>query len=88
MIAVGQYVLVEQERGVTRTSKSGLDIPTEMKDRFVPGKVISASKLAQEEFGITDGVTVLYDKHAGHPVRGIDGVDYKVVTVRDIAVVL
>lgn len=88
MRAVGQYILVEKEKGVTRTSKSGLDIPTEMKDRFIPGKVISASKLAQEEFGIMDGVTILYDKHAGHPVRGVDGIDYKVVTVRDVAVVL
>lgn len=89
MIAVGQYVIIKPIKGESRQRKSGLHIPTELSDRFIGGVVHSVSKeIGEEQFGLKQGQQVLYDKHSGHDIKGIDGESYKVITCRDIAVVL
>jgi len=72
----------------TQKRKSGLEIPSEMEDRFVLGDIISASEsIGKQEFGLEAGQTVLYDKNAGQTLR-IDGEDFKMVTCRDIAMIM
>jgi co-chaperonin GroES (HSP10) len=86
--AVGLYVLIKHKAGQTRMRKSGLEIPTEMEDRFVLGEIISAStSIGKEEFGLEAGQQVLYDKHAGRQVR-VEGEDYLMVTCRDVALIV
>lgn len=86
--AVGIYVLIKHKTGQTRMRKSGLEIPTEMEDRFVLGEIVSASEsIGKEEFGLEAGQEILYDKHAGRSVR-IEGEDYLMVTCRDIAMIV
>jgi co-chaperonin GroES (HSP10) len=89
MQAVGGYVLIQHLVGQTRKRSSGLEVPTELADRFLRGTVVSASEeIGKKEFGLQAGQDVLYDKMAGHEIKGIDGQEYKVITVRDIAVIL
>jgi co-chaperonin GroES (HSP10) len=88
MQAVGLFVIVKKEKAVVRTSKSGLDIPTDMEDRFLKGTIISVSELVMKDFGIKNGDIILFDKHSGNEFKGIDGEIYKVITCRDIAVIL
>jgi co-chaperonin GroES (HSP10) len=88
MKAVSVYLIIKKEKGQVRTSKSGLDIPAEMNDRFIKASIISASELGKEEFGLEAGQEVLYDKHAGHEFKGVDGESYRIITCRDVAVVL
>lgn len=89
MDAVGVYVIIEPKKLKTRISKSGMEIPTELTDRFIEGTIISASsEIGTKEFGLSKGMNVLYDKHSGHDVKNIDGNTYRVVTCRDIAIIL
>ena len=88
MKAVGVYVVIKQNKGEIRKRKSGLQVPTKLSDRFIGGVIYSASEIGKDEFGLSEGQQVLYDKHAGHDIKGVDGEDYKVITCRDIAVVL
>lgn len=89
MVGVGLYVIIKPIEGVMRTTSSGLDIPTELGDRFIQGDLISASEdIGKKEFGLEGGQVVLYDKFAGHEIKGSDGETYKLITCRDIAVVL
>lgn len=86
--AVGVYVLMEYKLGQTTMRKSGLEIPSEMEDRFVLGTIVSASdSIGKEEFGLEAGQEVLFDKHAGQKKR-IEGKDYLIVTCRDIAMII
>ncbi len=89
MKAVGAFVVVKRKDGALRTTKSGLDVPTAMSDRFLQAELISASQeVGKKEFGLEAGQNVLYDKHAGHDAVGVDGETYRVITCRDIAVIL
>ena len=89
MQAVGGYVLIQHLVGQTRKRSSGLEVPTELADRFLRGTIMSASEeVGKKEFGLEAGQDVLYDKHAGHEIKGADGQEYKVITVRDVAVIL
>jgi co-chaperonin GroES (HSP10) len=88
MRGVGIYVIIKPTEGVLRQTSSGLDIPPSIVDRFIQAKIISASKIAKEEFGLKDGDTVLYDKHAGNEFKGVNNETYRAITCRDIAVVL
>jgi len=89
MQAVGGYVIIQHELGQTRKRSSGLEVPSELADRFLRGKIYAASEeVGKKEFGLEAGQTVLYDKHAGHEIKGVDGVEYKIITCRDIAVIL
>lgn len=75
--------------GQTRKRSSGLEIPTELSDRFLRGTITSVSEeIGAKEFGLKEGQEVLYDKHAGHEIKGVDGEDYKIITCRDVAVIL
>ena len=75
-------------KGEERVRKSGLVVPTKLSDRFIGGVIKSASNVGKDEFGLEAGQHVLYDKHAGHDVKDIDGESYRVITCRDVAVVL
>ncbi|WZE63628.1 hypothetical protein PANI_CDS0109 [Maribacter phage Panino] len=88
MHGVGIYVVIKPKDGAMRSTNSGLEIPTAMSDRFLQGEVISASDVGKEEFGLEKGQNVLYDKHSGHDVPSIGDGTYRVVTCRDIAVIL
>jgi len=89
MKAVGGYVLIQHLVGQTRKRSSGLEVPTELADRFLRGTILSASEeVGKKEVGLEAGQDVLYDKHAGHEIKGVDGQEYKVITVRDVAVIL
>lgn len=89
MRAVGIYVLIKQTKGETRQRKSGLQVPTQLSDRFVGGVIHSVSQeIGKDEFGLKEGQKILFDKHAGHDIKGTDGETYKVITCRDVAVVL
>lgn len=81
-------MVIKHVKGQTRKRRSGIEVPTELSDRFIRGEIISVSETGKEEFGLDSGQEVLYDKHAGHEVKGVDGEDYKVITCRDIAVTL
>ena len=80
--------MVQKTKGVVRTSKSGLDIPSDIEDRFIQGVIVSSSETGKKDFGLKDGDVVLYDKHAGNTFKGADGEEYKVIYCRDVAVVL
>ena len=89
MQGVGVYVLIKPVKGKMRTTASGLEIPPELNDRFIQGKIVSASEnIGKQEFGLEADQEVLYDKHAGHEIKGADNVTYRVVTCRDIAIIL
>ena len=88
MRGVGIYVVIKPTEGIMRQTSSGLDIPASIADRFIQAEIISASKIAKDEFGLKDGDTVLYDKHAGNEFKGVDNKTYRAITCRDIAVVL
>jgi len=88
MKAINLYVVIKKETGQVRTSKSGLDIPSDMADRFIKAKVISISEKGQEEYGVKAGDDILYDKHAGNEMKSVDGETYHIITCNHIAVVL
>lgn len=89
MKGVGMYVVVKPVKGIMRKTKSGLDIPPQLNDRFVAGVIISASEeIGFQQFKLEEGQDVLFDKNAGHDIKGADGENYRVVQCRDIAVIL
>lgn len=88
MVAVGAYLIIEPIKGQTRKRASGLEIPVELEDRFIQGVVHSASPLGKNEFGLEEGQNILYDKHAGHDIKNINGKDYKVIRCTDVAVIM
>ena len=89
MKGVGSFVIIKPKDGALRTTRSGLEVPTAMSDRFLQADLISASEdVGKKEYGLEAGQEILYDKHAGHDVNGVDGVTYRVITCRDIAVIL
>lgn len=88
MHAVGIFVIVQKETGVVRKSKSGLDIPSDIEDRFIRGTIISCSEIANKEFGLKDGDCILFDKHSGNEFKGSNGETYRAIRCSDIAVVL
>lgn len=88
MRGVGVYIIIKPSAGIMRESKSGLDIPASSLDRFVQADIISASDIAKTEFGLKEGDTILYDKHAGNEFKGVDNETYRAITCRDVAVVL
>jgi len=88
MKAVGLYLVIKKSKGKVRTHRSGLEMPTDMEDRFVEATVTSVSDLGVSEFGINEGDTVLYDKHAGRNSFKNDEGEFFVITCRDVAVVL
>lgn len=89
MKGVGAFVVIKRKDGAMRTTKSGLEIPTAMSDRFLEASIISASKeVGKKDFGLEAGQDVLYDKHAGHDIQGVDGETYRIITCRDVAVIL
>lgn len=87
MKAVGIYVLIKPNKSTVRKTKVGIEIPTETTDRFLQGEIKSVSSIGEKEFGLKNGMIVLYDKQSGHDVRGIDGIDYRLVRCQDISVV-
>lgn len=88
MQAVGSFVAIKKSKGVVRKSKCGLDIPSDIEDRFIQGVIISVSDQGKEEFGLKKDDVVLYDKHSFAPFKGVDGEDYVAVHCKNIAVVL
>lgn len=89
MKAVGIYVIVETVKNQTRKRKSGLEVPVELSDRFILGKIHSVSEeIGEKEFGLEAGQEILYDKHAGHELKNIEGQDFKLISCRDVAVIL
>jgi len=89
MKAIGGYVIIKPKDGALRVTKSGLEVPTAMSDRFLLAVIISASKeVGKAEFGLESGQEVLYDKHSGHDFNSVDGKVYRLVTCRDIAVII
>ena len=89
MKAVGAYVIIKRKDGALRETKSGLEVPTAMSDRFLQAEIIDASaEVGKEEFGLEKGQEILYDKHAGHDFEGVDGVTYRIIGCRDVAVIL
>ena len=82
-------MIVQPIAGETRKRSSGLVVPTQLSDRFVGAVIHSVSDdVGRDQFGLNEGQRVLYDKHAGYDVKGVDGVSYKVISCRDIAVIL
>ena len=82
-------MIVQPIAGETRKRSSGLVVPTQLSDRFVGAVIHSVSDdVGRDQFGLSEGQRVLYDKHAGYDVKGVDGVSYKVISCRDIAVIL
>lgn len=89
MKAVGQFVIIKVKDGALRTTKSGLEVPTAMSDRFLQADLISASKeIGKDEFGLEAGQEILYDKHAGYDIPGPDGTTYRLISCRDVGVIL
>ena len=89
MKGVGAFVIIKPKDGALRTTKSGLEVPTAMSDRFLQADLISASEeIGKKEFGLEAGQEILYDKHAGHDVTGADGETYRIIGCRDVAVIL
>ena len=89
MKGVGAFVIIKPKNGALRETKSGLEVPTAMSDRFLQADLISASEeIGKKEFGLEEGQEILYDKHAGHDVQGVDGETYRIITCRDVAVIL
>lgn len=86
MQAVESYIAIKQTKS-TRKSSSGLEIPTALSDRFIVGEIVSVSDEGKGR-GLAEGQEVLYDKHAGHEVKNIEGMDIKLVQIRDIALIL
>jgi|TARA_R110000737_G_C14624761_1_gene494668 co-chaperonin GroES (HSP10) len=89
MKGVGAFVIIKPKDGALRTTKSGLEVPTAMSDRFLQAELISASEeIGKKEFGLEAGQEILYDKHAGHDVPNAKGETYRIITCRDVAVIL
>lgn len=87
-LAVGSYVAIKPNDGKMRKSKSGLMVPVVKTDRWVEGEVFRISIAFAKESGIKEGDKVLYDKNAGHDTPLIDGNTYRIITARDISMVL
>lgn len=86
--AVGRFVLIEKDKATTQKRRSGIETPTGSEDRFIKGKVLSSSKnVGEKEFGIKEGQEILFDKHAGQPLK-IDGKSYHMITCNDVAIIL
>jgi len=86
--AVGSYVAIKPNDGKMRKSASGLMVPTIKTDRWVEGTVFRVSNEYSEVSGVKEGDVILYDKNAGHDTPLIDGNKYRIITARDIAMVL
>lgn len=87
MRALNNYVLLEKIKGTPREI-AGLEVveAVDTEGRFLEGKVCSVPKDFQDVLEV--GEIVLYDKVAGHDVRGNDGEVYRLVRIGDIPVVL
>lgn len=82
-------MIVKPIAGETRQRSSGLVVPTQLSDRFVGAVIHSVSEdVGRDQFGLEQGQRVLYDKHAGYDIKGVDGATYKVISCRDVAVIL
>lgn len=87
MRAIGQFVVVKKDKGAVRQSKSGLDIPTELNDRFIKGTVVSISEQASSDYNVVDGDEILFDKHSNQTFKSADGEEYNMIRCSDIALV-
>lgn len=86
--AVGRFVLIEKDKATTQKRRSGLETPTGTEDRFIKGKILSVSEnIGEKEFGLKEGQEILFDKHAGQPLK-IDGNPYHMITCNDVAIIL
>ncbi len=89
MKGVGTWVILKPKDGVMRESKSGLDVPTAMSDRFLQADLIHASEeVGKVEYGLEAGQVVLYDKNSGFDFPDSKGETYRIVRCSDIAVIL
>jgi chaperonin GroES len=78
-------VLVEREEEVT-TTKSGIIIPDNAKEKPLQGKVLAVGPDAEEE-GINVGDTVVFGKYAGNEIV-LDNSDYLILNSDDILGIL
>jgi len=81
-------VAITPNDGKMRKSASGLMVPTIKTDRWVEGTVFRVPLELSEASGIKEGDVILYDKNAGHDTPLVDGKKYRIITARDICMVL
>ena len=81
MRAIGNYVIIEDITPKVVKTSGGLELTETHTDdvRYKKGKIISSAVDL-----LTEGETVIYDKHAGHLLP--DGV-FKCIGLRDIVAV-
>lgn len=95
-----EFNILVRPRAVEEKTKGGIILPDETKDREqfaqLEGVLVEASPLA---FTYHDGSVsafnppkpgdrVLFAKYAGAPVKGKDGVDYRLIKDKDLTAVL
>jgi co-chaperonin GroES (HSP10) len=64
-----------------------MDTASTTEDRWIKADIISTGSVGKSDFGLEDGQTVLYDKHAGQPLT-IEGEKYHMIKATDVALVL
>ena len=84
MIAVGEYLLVQDAKGEVRKTTGGLELTdAHEKIRYITAEVAAVGDLVK---GIKCCDTILYDRVGGHDVV-IEGELFKVIRGRDIVLV-
>ncbi len=87
MKALGKYIVIKPEKVEEQVSASGLLLTAADSEgfRYHEAKVLFSGPEVDE--AISEGVTIAYDKNAGHPFRiGEDSV--RIILERDCALIL
>ena len=86
MKAIGHYIVIDEIKESVKKTDGGLLLTDKHTQdiRYVKGKVVSPGTAVK---GVDAGDTILFDRVAGHGIE-IDGTFHKVITERDIVLVL
>ena len=86
MRAIGHYIVIDEIKESVKKTDGGLLLTDKHTQdiRYVKGKGVSPGSAVK---GVKAGETILFDRVAGHGIE-IDGDFHKVITERDIVLVL
>ena len=86
MKAIGNNIIIKEEKQVTKKTKSGLILGEKQREDIRYNKAIIIS-IGDQVKGLSKNNEIFYDKVAGHKIEFNDEI-YKVIKFQDVVVLL